>query len=113
MGTTTVRTVRACGIGDAVQLQVVTMIARQGSWLTAKVAEALVMMNSASGQYFELGEVGGRIWDLLETPQNLEALCAQLGREYCVAPEVCRSDVEAFLNDLAERGAVSLQSSTL
>jgi len=84
------------------------MIRKQGDWLSAKVGDELVMMSAEKGNYIGLSEVGARIWELIETPQEIDAVCAQLIDEFEVAPEVCRTEVETFLGELVEHGAVTL-----
>ncbi|HXQ17423.1 MAG TPA: PqqD family peptide modification chaperone [Caulobacteraceae bacterium] len=81
---------------------------KQGDWLAAKVGDELVMMSANTGNYVGLSEVGARIWELIETPQDIDAVCAQLQAEFEVAPDVCRAEVERFLKELAEQGAVAL-----
>lgn len=85
------------------------MVRKQGDWLAAKVGDELVMMSADKGNYVGLSEVGARIWELIETPQDIDAVCVQLEGEFEVAPEVCRSEVESFLNELAGHGAVALE----
>jgi len=84
------------------------MVKRRGDWLTAKVGDVLVMMSRQKVNHVEVNEVGVRIWELIETPQEFDALCAKLQREYGIPPEICRPEVEAFVTDLAKRGAVTL-----
>jgi hypothetical protein len=84
------------------------IVKKQGDWLAAKVGEELVMMSAEKGNYIGLSEVGTRIWELIETPQDLKVLCARLEQEFEVAPETCRSEVEEFLNELVKHGAVAL-----
>jgi hypothetical protein len=84
------------------------MVRRQGQWLAARVGDELVMMSADSGAYVGLSEVGARIWELVETPQDIDAVCAQLQAEFEVAPEVCRAEVQRFVNELAEHGAIAL-----
>ena len=84
------------------------MVCKQGDWLTAKVGEELMMMSAESGNYVGLTEVGARIWELLETPQELESLCIKLQDEFDVSDETCRAEVETFLKDLAKHGAIAL-----
>ena len=84
------------------------IVKKQGDWLSAKVGEELIMMSAEKGNYIGLSEVGTRVWELLEAPQDLDRLCAQLEREFDVTPEVCRAEVEAFLNELVKHGAVAL-----
>ncbi len=84
------------------------LVRKQGDWLAAKVGEELVMMSAEKGNYIGLSEVGARIWELIDTPQELDAVCAQLETEYEVSPQTCRAEVESFLNELVQHGAVAL-----
>jgi Coenzyme PQQ synthesis protein D (PqqD) len=83
------------------------IVRRQGDWLSAKVGDELVMMSAEKGDYIGLSEVGTRIWELIETPQEIETICAQLQTEYDVSPEVCRVQVETFFNELVKHGAIA------
>lgn len=84
------------------------IVRKQSDWLAAKVGDELVMMSAQKGNYIGLSEVGARIWELIETPQDLDAVCAQLQKEYDVTPEACRAEVETFLNELVKHGAIAL-----
>jgi len=84
------------------------LVRKQGDWLAAKVGDELVMMSAEKGNYIGLSEVGARIWEIIETPQQVDAVCARLLDEYEVSPEACRSEVETFLNELVKHGAVAL-----
>lgn len=84
------------------------MIARQGDWLSAKVGDELVMMSAQKGNYIGLSEVGARIWELIEQPQDMDSVCAALEAEFEVSPETCRAEVSAFLKDMEGHGAVTL-----
>jgi hypothetical protein len=85
------------------------MVRKQGDWLAAKVGDELVMMSAEKGNYIGLSEVGARIWELIDTPREVDAICAQLQDEYDgVTPETCRAEVETFLNELVKHGAVAL-----
>jgi hypothetical protein len=83
------------------------MFARKDGWLAALVGDELVMMSAESGAYLGLNEVGARIWAIIETPTPLPEICAALAAEFETTPEACRQEVEAFLNELAARGAVA------
>jgi hypothetical protein len=84
------------------------IIKRQGDWLAAKVGDELVMMSAEKGNYIGLSEVGTRVWELIETPRDFDAVCSQLEAEFDVTPQVCRAEVTEFLNELAKHGAVTL-----
>jgi hypothetical protein len=84
------------------------VVRKQGDWLAAKVGDELVMMSAEKGNYIGLSEVGARIWELIEVPQEVDLICARLQEEYEVAPETCRAEAESFLNELVKHGAVAL-----
>lgn len=88
------------------------MVRRRGDWLIAKVGDEFVMMSRQKVHHIGITEVSARIWELIETPREVEAVCAQLRREYAIPPDVCRAEVEAFLNELVQHGAVALDRPT-
>ncbi len=87
------------------------MVRRQGDWITAKVGDELVMMSAESGNYIGLTEIGARIWELIDTPQEVNALCNKLQDEFDVSPETCHADVDTFFKELAKHGAIALDPS--
>jgi hypothetical protein len=87
-------------------------VRKQGDWLSAKVGDELVMMSAETGGYVGLTEVGARIWELLETPQERGFLYAKLRQEYDVSADTCRQDVDAFLNELEKHGAIAFDPPT-
>ena len=84
------------------------IITKHSDWLAARAGDEMLMMSAHSDHYLGLNEVGARVWELLEAPQDIGALCAQLLCEFDVAPDVCRTDVEALLKELAKEGVVTL-----
>jgi PqqD family protein of HPr-rel-A system len=76
------------------------LVARRAEPLTATVDGELVMLDPRTGQYFALDAVGLRVWELLEQPRSVAALCEALQGEFDVSPEACRRDVLAFLGQL-------------
>ena len=89
------------------------LVKKRGDWLAAKVGDELVMMSAEKGNYIGLSEVGARIWELIETPQEIDVVCTRLTEEYDVAPEICRAEVETFLNELVKHGAIALDPPAL
>ena len=83
-------------------------VCRRGDWLIARIGDVFVMMNRQKVHHIGITEVSARIWELIETPQEIDSVCAQLGKEYAISPDVCRTEVEAFLSELAGHGAVVL-----
>ena len=65
-----------------------------------------VILNTSSGVYFGLDEVGSRIWELLAEPSTEDAIVKRLTEEYDVDEETVRRDVQTFLGNLNERGLI-------
>jgi hypothetical protein len=86
------------------------IVRRQDNWLTAKVGDEVVMMNTDNANYVGLTDVGARIWELIETPQDLDTICAQLLNEYDIGADTCRNEVNEFLSELVNHGVVALDT---
>lgn len=84
-----------------------TILSRREGLMTADMNGSAVMMDIMTGKYYNLGAVGGRIWELLEEPMTLAALVKKLTAEYDVSAEQCRTDILPFLNTLLERGLLA------
>lgn len=81
-----------------------TILSRRSGLMTADMNGSAVMMDIMTGKYYNLGEIGGRIWEILEEPMTVAALVNKLTDEYDVSANQCRTDIEPFLNTLLERG---------
>ena len=79
-----------------------TVVVRRGETLAAPVDDDLVMLDTRRSRYFGLDRIGRRVWDLLEEPRSVDALCGELEDEFDVDAETCRTDVLAFLEQLSE-----------
>ncbi|PPA69225.1 lasso peptide biosynthesis PqqD family chaperone [Jeotgalibacillus proteolyticus] len=69
-----------------------------------------VMLSIENGKYYNLGEVGGDIWDLLEQPVSVQDLVTSLTTQYHVTKEECEEQVLTFLDHLAEEGLLETHS---
>ena len=83
-----------------------TLLRRREGLMTANMNGSAVMMDIETGKYYNLGEIGGRIWELLEKPMTVAALVKKLTAEYDVSVAQCRADILPFLAKLLERGLV-------
>ncbi|MDG0790789.1 lasso peptide biosynthesis PqqD family chaperone [Cohnella ginsengisoli] len=69
-----------------------------------------VMLNVQLGKYFNLGEIGGRVWELLGNTTTVEALVDQLTAEYAVDRETCEDHVRSFLAELSEQSLITISA---
>lgn len=81
-----------------------TILSRREGLMTADMNGSAVMMDIMTGKYYNLGQVGGRIWEILEEPMTVAALVKKLTDEYDVSAAQCRTDILPFLDTLLERG---------
>lgn len=67
-----------------------------------------VLLETASGRYYGLNEVGTRIWSLLQLHGETEAVCRALLAEYDVSEARLREDLARLVEALAARGLIAL-----
>lgn len=77
------------------------MVSRSARPHTAVAGDELVMLDPEAGRYFGLDPVGRRIWELLERPTTVSALCSALMTDFAVDAETCQGDVLRLLEQLA------------
>ena len=65
-----------------------------------------VMMSIERGEYFGLGSLGGRVWELLAQPMTLDQLTDAVCAEFDVDATTCLADLPRFLDDLLANGIV-------
>lgn len=86
------------------------IVRRRGDWLAANVADEVLMMSAENGLYLGLNAVAARIWQLLETPRDIDSLCSELEQEFAVVPDVCQKEVRAFLDELVRYRVIAIEA---
>ncbi|MGW8169149.1 MAG: PqqD family peptide modification chaperone [Sulfurovaceae bacterium] len=85
-----------------------TKIKRLENTIASPMEDDLVMMSMENNAYYGLNSVGRKVWELLESEQTLESLCAKLMEKYDVDLEICQRDVSALINQLEKAGLVTV-----
>ena len=67
-----------------------------------------VMLNIENGKYYNLGELGGAIWELIKEPISIDSLIMKLLSEYEVEKRECEKHVISFLKELYSEGLISV-----
>ena len=70
-----------------------------------------VLLNLKNGQYYGLDENSFNMYKILTSSSSVQAAYEALVREYEVAPERLRADLDQFLSHLIENGLVVYMSS--
>ncbi|TMW70531.1 lasso peptide biosynthesis PqqD family chaperone [Alteribacter natronophilus] len=68
-----------------------------------------VMLSVENGKYYNLGETGGAIWELIEKPAAVRDVVTSLCNEYDVSEEECVKQVTAFLTQLDEENLIDVK----
>ncbi len=67
-----------------------------------------VLLETGSGRYYGLDEVGTHMWSLLHLHGEIEAVCRALLAEYDVPEDRLREDLGRFVETLAARGLLRM-----
>jgi Coenzyme PQQ synthesis protein D (PqqD) len=67
-----------------------------------------VMLSINNGKYYNLGNIGGEIWDQIKEPKSIQALINSLIDIYNVEEEECKDQVLSFLNKLLEENLINI-----
>lgn len=59
-----------------------------------------VMMSIERGEYYGIGGVGSRCWELLAEPMSIDALVKTICTEFEVDEATCQEDMQAFVDEL-------------
>jgi hypothetical protein len=66
------------------------------------VAGELVMLDTRSGEYLGLDEIGSELWRLLAAGRQTDEIKAELARRHGADPAIVGRDVDAFLAELQD-----------
>jgi hypothetical protein len=81
-------------------LSMATRLARNPELLSTDMDGETVMMSIEQGAYYGINSIGSRVWELLQEPLTLEAICEVIINEYEVEPAQCREDMLEFVGEM-------------
>lgn len=67
-----------------------------------------VMLSITNGKYYNLGEIGGEIWNKIKEPISVSELISTLVTQYNVEQSDCEEQVIAFLSQLTKEGLIQV-----
>jgi len=68
-----------------------------------------VMLSIENGKYYNLGEMGGEIWEYVKEPISIQHLVHSLISKYDVEEDECREQVISFINQLVDENLVKVE----
>jgi len=88
-------------------VQLESLPSRSDHVVARRGADAVtVLLDTSSGEYYALDDVGGRIWELCDGSQSVTDIATALAAEYDAPLDQIRADVVELLDDLAADGLV-------
>jgi hypothetical protein len=76
--------------------------------ITSDMDGEKVMLSINNGKYYNLGTVGGEIWDQVKEPKSIQALINSLIEIYDIEEKECKEQVLSFLNKLLEDNLIKI-----
>ncbi|WML45836.1 lasso peptide biosynthesis PqqD family chaperone [Neobacillus sp. PS3-40] len=67
-----------------------------------------VMLSIKNGKYYNLGSLGGEIWDLIKAPIKINQLITILISEYQIEKSECEQQVLTFIEQLYSEGLIQI-----
>ncbi|WP_411345354.1 lasso peptide biosynthesis PqqD family chaperone [Paenibacillus sp. WLX1005] len=84
-------------------------ITQNKNYIASDMNGEKVMLDVQSGKYYNLGAIGGRIWDLTSQPTTVDGIVDVLVQEYDVPRDVCSQQVQTFIQQMLNEGLVEVQ----
>ncbi len=76
------------------------IIVRSPDQVSGDLDGKVVLLSIENGEYYNMNEVGSRIWALLEKPMTVNALIERLLEEFEVERATCEKEAMGFLTQL-------------
>jgi hypothetical protein len=85
-----------------------TRVVRSSEPISAVTGDALVMFSLEKGSYYGLNDIATAVWQRIEAPIAVTALCADLQQVFDVPLQRCEADVLDFLRKLESKGLLHI-----
>lgn len=85
-----------------------SIVVQQPGNLVTNMDGEKVMLSVQNGKYYNLGEIGGLIWDLANEPIEVNKMIETILLQYEVTLEDCTKHVLDFLESLKNEGLIKL-----
>jgi Coenzyme PQQ synthesis protein D (PqqD) len=87
-----------------------TKVCRRKDLLARPLDDDLVMADLETGNYYGLADTGRAIWNLIDEPIPVRAICDTLGSRYAVDPQLVEREVMGFLEQLRQHNLITVSS---
>ncbi len=91
-------------------LQIDSTVVVTKDQVSCEMGEETVILDLTDGEYFELNDVGARIWEMIQQPCRLRDIEDALMEEYEVARELLRADILELVQEIVDKGLARAES---
>lgn len=92
------------------QIDKQTIVVQTAGHIVSDMNGEKVMLSIANSKYYNLGEIGGEIWELIKEPIPIDKVVVSLMGKYEVTQQKCEQHVCSFLETLKEEGLIKITS---
>ena len=76
--------------------------------ISTTLDDEVVVMSVDHGNYYSMDAIGSYIWQLMETPLQIETLCTQIMEHFSVDRAVCEKDLLTFVHEMAHENLIDV-----
>ena len=91
------------------KISLTTVITQSPGNIVSDMDGEKVMMSIKNSKYYNLGETGGLIWDIVKSPITVEEVIARLNAVYEVNKQECETQVFSFVESLVKEGLIQIK----
>lgn len=84
-------------------------VCQVGGNIVSDMSGEKVMLSVRKGKYYNLGELGGEIWERIKEPMLVKEIITILMDMYEVQENDCEQQVMSFLDHLLEEGLIQTE----
>ena len=85
-----------------------SVVKRNPDILVAQVPDGYVMLSVDADRYLEFNATAAAVWDFLETPRTVQALCEAVRMRFDVEAGRCQTEIHDLLTQLIRARAVRI-----
>src|SRR5690625_1343516 len=86
------------------------VVSQVGGNIVSDMGGEKVMLSVRQGKYYNLGDIGGEIWEQIKEPMLVEELILILMDKYDVQNNDCEQQVMSFLEHLRDEQLITIES---
>lgn len=90
------------------QVSLTHIVTQEEGMIVSDMDGEKVMLHIEQGSYFNLGVVGGVIWDMIKTPTRVKDVVLSLLEQFEVDEKTCEEQVVDFLNQLEKQDLIKV-----